>query len=155
MSITWILVADASRARLFESTRRDEPLHQLESFINVEARLAGRQLTTDHPPTVNESMGHTRHSIEPHTTLREKNMAQFAKEIANALERGRTSRRYERLVLVAPAKFLGVLHGCLDKSVRNCIAGELPRDITTLTPTAIHERVAGMLEPVVPRSANG
>lgn len=154
MSITWILVADGSRARLFESTRRDEPLHQLENFLNPEARLAGRELTTDHPPTVNESMQFARHSIEPHTTQREKHVAHFAKELADALERGRTDHRFERLILVAPSKLLGALHEQFDEPLRQCVIGELHRDISTLPATEIHERIARLLEPVVPRSAH-
>lgn len=152
MSITWVLIADGSRARLFENARRDEPLHQLESFLNADARLPGRQLTTGRLPTVNESMGYSRHSIEPHTTLREKQMAGFAKELADALERGRTARRYDRLILVAPPKFLGALHDCFDKPLRNCVIGELRRDITTLSEPEIHERVARLLEPAARHS---
>jgi protein required for attachment to host cells len=152
MTITWVLVADGSRARLFESTRRDEPLHQLESFLNPDVRASARQFTTDHPPTVNESVGFARHSIEPHTTLRSKQTMRFARTLAAALERGRTERRYERLVVAAPARFAGALHGQCAKPLRDSITAEIHRDLVTLSPTEIHERVAPLLEPTVPRS---
>lgn len=151
MSITWILVADGSRARLFENARRDEPLHHLDNFINPAARMSGRRFTTDRPPTVDESVGCARHAIEPHTTLREKQAARFARVLTAALERGRNRHRFQRLVLVAPAKFLGALHECCDKPLRDCVTGEIGRDLVALGATEIHERVAHLLEPVVPR----
>ena len=115
MSITWILVADASRARLFESTRREEPLHQLYSVDNPAGRLRGRSFTTDHPPTVHESMGFARHSIEPHTALRTRQAERFAGRLVALLDRGRTRHRFQRLVLVAPPAFLGALKAACGK----------------------------------------
>jgi protein required for attachment to host cells len=81
-------------------------------------------------------------------------MAHFARELADALERGRTDHRYERLILVAPSKFLGALHDQFDEPLRRCVIGEVHRDISTLSPSEIHDRVARLLEPVVPRSAS-
>jgi protein required for attachment to host cells len=149
MSITWIMVADGSRARLFENARRGEPLHQLDSFDNPAARMSGRRFTTGRPPTVNESVGPARHSIEPHTTLHDKHATRFAKALATTLENGRTAHRFQRLILVAPAKFLGALHECCDKPLRDCVAGEIGRDLVTLGPTQLHERIAHLLEPGV------
>lgn len=152
MAVTWILVADSARARVFESTRRDEPLRQIESFANPDARESGQAFTTDHAPTVNESMGFARHSIEPHTTLRTKQATRFAKTLVAALEHGRTQQRFERLVVCAPAKFVGLLHGQCGKPLSDSIVAEIHRDLTALTATGIHERVVHLLEPSVPRS---
>lgn len=153
MSNTWILVADTARARLFENSHRDDPLRPLGDFINPEARMPGRRSTHDHPPTVHESVGPARHSIEPHTTLRDRQRISFARELVDKLEQGRVSRRYDRLVLVAPPKFLGVLHQLIQEPLRQCIVGESARDITARSCTTIHERIAPLLEPSTSRPA--
>lgn len=129
---TWILVADGARARLFEAASPDDALNELACFANPGGRSHGRNFTTARPPTVNESVGATRHSIEPHTTLREKTTDRFARTIKDELERGRNDHRYERLVIVAPPRFLGALHGTFTKPLRECVVAEVKRNLTAL-----------------------
>ena len=129
---TWILVADGARARLFEAASPDDALNELACFANPGGRSHGRNFTTARPPTVNESVGAARHAIEPHTTLREKTTDRFARTIKDELERGRNDHRYERLVIVAPPRFLGALHGTFTKPLRECVVAEVKRNLTAL-----------------------
>jgi protein required for attachment to host cells len=141
MTSTWILVADAARARLFETTGRSEPWQEVACFANPDGRAPGRHATTERAPRVNESMGGARHAIEPHTTLRDKSTDQFAHMLGDALQRGHDDHRYQHLVLVAPPRFLGTLHGVLDKALRERISGELQNDFTALDELDVRERV--------------
>ena len=141
MSTTWILVADGARARLFESAAAAPALAEIECFANPEGRAGTRKLSTHRLPTVNESVGPARHSIEPHTTPREKFTARFAKVLADALEQGRVTRRFEHLVLVAPPRFLGALNRQLHKPLRDCVVGEVRHDLTALPAAQIRDRV--------------
>lgn len=129
---TWILVADGARARLFETASPDDALSEVACFSNPEGRAHGRDETTGRLPSVNESVGPTRHSIEPHTTLREKSADRFSRTLNETLERGRTDHRFKQLVLVAPPRFLGALHGHLAKPLRDCIVAEVKRNLTAL-----------------------
>jgi protein required for attachment to host cells len=142
---TWVLVADTGRARLFE-LRDDTPdLIEIACDINPEGRAGERRLGTDRAPTVNESVGPARHSIEPHTSAREKISHAFARRIADELERGRGRRRFGRLILVAPAKFLGALHESLGAALRDSVAGELNKDLTALPVARLQERLMPLL----------
>jgi protein required for attachment to host cells len=132
---TWILIADRARARLFESGA-DRRLNEIACFAEPAARAGEAELTTDRPPTVNESVGNARHSIEPHTTMRDKLSARFARQLGAALEAGRNEGRFGQLILVAPPRFLGDLHATLDKSVRACVVREIRHDLTSLS---VHE----------------
>jgi len=147
MASTWILVADAARARLFEPAPTDGRLVEIECFTNPEGRAGARQMDAHHPPTVNESAGAGRYDVEPHQSARDRTANRFAHALSEALERGRTRRRYERLVLVAPPRFLGALHQHLSEPLRNSIAGELRRDLTTLGPTDLRARLPQRLLP--------
>lgn len=137
---TWVLVADRSRARLFTVTDTTD-LVEIESMLNLEARAPARELVNDELPSTHESFGLRRSRIEPHTTLKEKIAHRFAREIREVLERGRVEHRYERLIIAAPAKFLGVLNECFSKPLRECIVLELNRNLTTISPAKIHEFV--------------
>lgn len=143
MSTIWILVADAGRARVFElaDAGNRKKLAEVACYANPDARLPGKESTTDRPPTVNESMGNTRHAIEPHTTLREKKADRFARTLNAALEQGRQERRYESLVLVAPSRFLGALHGCMDKPLRDRVIESIHHDYTALPVAELRERL--------------
>ena len=46
MTSTWILVADAARARVFEATGRSEPWQEVACFANPDGRAPGRHICT-------------------------------------------------------------------------------------------------------------
>ena len=130
MHAHWILVANEARARLFEQAADGGDLRELACFTSPEGRAPGRDTTTDRPPTVNESMGFARHAIEPHTTLREKKADRFARELEKALEQGRVDHAFDGLVLIAPPRFLGALHGAFAPTLRRCVVHEVRRNLT-------------------------
>ena len=140
MTATWILVADGARARLFE-TQRTGTLSELGCYTNAEIRNGTRGLTTDRAPTVNESVGSARHSIEPHTSLREKAASRFAHSLREVLDVGQSAHRFEHLVLIAPPRFLGALHKVFDKQLRGCVVAEIRRDFTQMSPGDISARL--------------
>ena len=141
MTTTGILVADGARARLFECAAADPALAEIECFANPEGRGGTRKLNTHRLPTVNESVGPARHSNEPHTTQREKFAARFAKALTDALERGRSAHRFERLIMVAPPRFLGALYHEFHKPLRDCVVAEIRRDLTELPAAQIRARL--------------
>lgn len=139
MQATWVLVADAARARLFEA--ETGTLNELGCYVDADSRGGARGLATGRPPTVNESMGSARHSIEPHTSPREKAAARFARSLREVLEQGQHAQRFARLVLVAPPRFLGALHAAFGRPLRDCVIAEIRRDFTQLAPENIHARL--------------
>jgi protein required for attachment to host cells len=141
MHPTWILVADRARARIFE-TGVDSALVEVACFSEPDARAGETGLTTDRPPTVNESVGNARHSIEPHTPLRDKITARFATQLAHALQTGRNEGRFEELVLVAPPRFLGALHSALGTALRACVVREIRHDFTALPAHDLGKRLS-------------
>ena len=136
---TWILVADRARARLLELAPRDNgsELIEIRDFVNPEGRGSERDQVTERRPRTQESVGASRHAIEPHTSLRDKSANRFAQELGESLEHGRVAHRYERLVLVALPHFLGTLHAKLNRQVCECIVAEIPHELTTKSPAEI------------------
>lgn len=128
---TWVLVADSARARLFEVGKRDggPALFEIDTFVNPEGR--GHHPDQDRLPRVHESANSAHHAIEPHTTRHDKAVDRFLGELNASLENGRTTHRYQRLVLVALPHLLGKLHAKLDRHVCECIVAEIPHELTT------------------------
>ncbi|HEX7111649.1 MAG TPA: host attachment protein [Mizugakiibacter sp.] len=141
MGKTWVLVADRVRARLFEFEDEKPALNEVEVFVNPEGRDPAGSRGDMRPTRSVESVGGARHAIEPHTTPEAKYADRFARRLHDALEQGRVQHRYERLVLVAPPRFLGALHGVLGKNVRSHVVSEVRRNLTAMTPQQIREHL--------------
>lgn len=145
MAATWILVADAARASVSEAAERTAPWQEVACFANPDGRAPGRDATTERAPRVNDSMGRARHAIEPHTSLRDKSSARFAQMLGEELERGLEDGCYDRLVLVAPPRFMGALHAALDKRLADRVSSEVGHDFTALPGEEIRRRLPPLL----------
>lgn len=130
MAITWILVANQARARLFTTNEEDDAIVEISSFANPDARAYGRELMRDRPPRTHDRYGAGRHAIEPHTELRDKTAEKFARALDSALERGRVDHLYDRLVVIASPSFLGRLNATFSRQLRTQLVSALPKDLT-------------------------
>lgn len=138
MSIAWILVSDAARARVFETIGEDTGLVEVACYTNPGLRGHPPLATSGHTvPRSQESVGPARHIIEPHTSLRDKETHAFAHMLAVRLLDAHSHHRFERLFLVAPPRFLGILHEHLRQPVAAGFAGELAKDLVALPPTEL------------------
>lgn len=145
MQPTWILVADRARARLLCPSSNGDRLTELEGFVNPDGRKPPRIFNRDRPRSI-ESVGNARHIIEPHTSAEQKTAERFARDLADMLELGRQKQRFERLILVAPPRFLGVLKDALNPRVRGCVTAHVDRDLTTLPIHELDTHLASFLE---------
>lgn len=137
MPTIWTLVADRTRARLFASNRASEPLVELRDFVNPDGRELAQELVTDRASRMPAMVGRARGALEQRTSPEEHAAQVFAREICAALDRGVVDRACERLVLIAAPEFLGLLHGCASKHVREATAFELGKNLTSLAPEDI------------------
>ena len=132
MTTTWIIAADASRARILQVTDRAQQLEEVEDLLNPEGRVHDRELISDAHPRFSGHSGGGPGSDREETSAAEHATELFAKRVGNYLESGRTAHRYDRLHLIAPPKFLGQLRKELGKEVQKLVAQELPKDLSWL-----------------------
>ena len=102
MEKTWIVVADNSRARIFEVMDRSETLRELEDLVNPAGRLHDSELRTDNTGRYfgkgERMQGHAAH---PRVEPGEHETELFAKRVADHLEQARVEHRFEQLCLIA------------------------------------------------------
>lgn len=140
MKKTWVLVADSEKARLFEFERCQEPWMETACLVNPEP-LRGE--TTERPPRVHESVGRTRHALEPRTDGKDKAVMRFASTIVATLQAAHEEQRFQALVLVAAPRFLGALHRQLDKTLQQCVSREIRHNLTSLDSAGIRGYLLG------------
>lgn len=151
MPTTWIVSGDASRARVLQVTGPNE-LEEVQDFINPRARQQGREQLTDAHPRFNGhggvgapgsgrtgGPGSDREETSPADLETEK----FSKEIGRFLDEARMQRRYDRLFLIAPPRFLGMVRKELGKEVRKLVRDEIDKDLSWLDAREIDAYLKG------------
>ena len=140
MGRTWVVVCDASRARLFRlgPQRQWQLIRELE---HPESRAKGRDILTDRPGRMKQSASPDRPAMELTKPIHEVESERFAHEIAKALEKGLGENAYDRLVLVAPPHFLGLLRATINHTAAKRVELTLDKDYTALQPKDLAERV--------------
>jgi protein required for attachment to host cells len=133
---TWILIADAGLAHVVANTGRESDLTKVEDFRLDGTTLPGRDLAADRSGRSFDRAGEGRHGMEPRTNPRDVEQERFAREIVGALDKADQQQRFDRLILVAPPTFMGLLRGVLSPSLANKVSGALTKDLTKV---AIHD----------------
>jgi protein required for attachment to host cells len=128
MSI-WILVAESSRAKLFSAANSKSPINEIEDIAHPEGRMHEGDLVSDKPGSDGGSMGQGRHIFDDKVSAREQEVKRFAKSLATRLESARNDGSFQKLVLIAPAAFLGALRSELGKDVMNLVSREVDKNL--------------------------
>ncbi|MEW6353780.1 MAG: host attachment protein [Pseudomonadota bacterium] len=130
MDKTWVLVANRSDARLFETKGlRGNGWRLVQSIPHPQGRLQGRDLESDKPGRTFDSLGKGRHAKSAEHGPVEQLAQQFARHLADLLNKGRNEHAYQKLVLVAEPGFLGKLLGALDDHTAALVAGTVKKDL--------------------------
>lgn len=141
----WILVCDASRARLFQMAQ-PEQLKLLEELEHPDSRAKTRDLMADTNGRMPSGQGAGHHGnmpgAAPDTDAKEVEAMKFARELAKRLDKGRVEHEFDRLVLVAPPHFLGLLKGTLDGEVKKLLAHTIDKDLTSVQARELPERLS-------------
>jgi protein required for attachment to host cells len=132
MMKTWIVSADAGRARIFQSTTGSRQIDEIADFVNPSAREPARDLVTDADGRVyaHGGRGQPSHASAPRADPVEHETELFAKRVAEAIDEARKAARFDDLCLVAAPKFLGLLRANLDKETRKLARREIDKDLS-------------------------
>ena len=129
MSVTWIMVANASQAKLFANHGPKKGLQLLKEFMHPESREKTSNLVSDRSGA-NSGPGHG--AFIQATDPKHHEAERFAQEVARELDDGRVKNAYDRLILVASAPFMGLVNNCLPGQVRSKVSESIDKDYTRL-----------------------
>ncbi|HEY5680780.1 MAG TPA: host attachment protein [Pseudomonadales bacterium] len=144
MAQTWLIVADGARARFFER-RSASDLSEFDVMISPEGRSEERSLHSDRPGRSFDSRGDGRHAMEPAHSARDHEAEAFAKRVCKRLDEARLAGSVDKLVLIAPPRFLGHLRASLSKGTQGIVAHSIDKELTQASPDEIAEHIPGVL----------
>lgn len=139
---TYIVVADAARARVF--TRDALKLEEKDSLVHAEGRLHEGDLVTDRGGDVHESMSTMARSAGGESVATEHHEELFAKEVVERIYQARVDNSMKKLILVAPPRFLGRLRDNLDGPSRKLVIHTLAKDLTKASLEDIQDAVSDL-----------
>jgi protein required for attachment to host cells len=128
MTMTWILVANDSEARLLESSGAKETIRLIKKYAHPKGRMKDGEINADAPGRSFDSVGGQRHSMGHEVSPHRREEEIFAKELMDHLEQGFSQGRFSLLALIAPPHLLGTLREILPKALKKAVISETPKD---------------------------
>jgi len=155
-----LVVADASRARIFTYERSQEPdglhdeLREERDLIDPARRKRASELFSDSAGA--NHGGFRGNAFDDHRQAHLDQLdTNFAREITAELDGLVRERGYRELLVIASSRMLGELRATLEPLRRTLAIKELERDFTRLATAELRDRLAklGLLPPLPPRPA--
>ena len=149
MPATWIVSANASRARIFAQRQAADPFDEVLDLVNEGSRLRDHDLETD-SPAGSTAASDSRHNTgapttpstyEPKQTAKKHEMELFARQVAEQLVRAHHEGRFEKLCLVASPEFLGMLRKLVEPKLGDALAFEINKDYTHSSPQQLRDQI--------------
>lgn len=142
MSRIWVLVAESSRAKLFSAENRKAPLVEIGDFAHPEARLHEGDLVSDQSGSDGGSVGQGRHVLDNKTSARDIERTEFARNLAHRLEAARKEKAFDRVVLIAPPSFLGLLRDNLSDEVMERVTEQIDKNLVQQPAHVVREHLS-------------
>lgn len=147
MTNTWILVAHHAGARVFESRGPGKGIDLVETIEHPEGRMRDRDIDSDRPGrSFRKDSGDPRRAAMsrkegPH----DRAVSNFARALTDKLQQARMENQYERLVLVAPPRLLGLLRSSLDGPTAQLVVGSIDKDLASSKETELIEHLGEVI----------
>ena len=139
---TWIVVADAAHARVFEQVGAG-PIQALPDLVFARKVPTDRELFSDRPARAVDSVG-GRHALERHDRGKE-HRATFVRTFAEPIERGALAGAFDRLVLVCAPHALGEVRAALGPHATQRVVKEIDKDFAKVPDAELVRRLASAL----------
>lgn len=136
-NLTWILVADGARARVFASAGPGKGITELPDRSFAGSRERTRDLGSDRPGRSFDSLGLGRHAMAPPTDPHRHAEREFLRAVVDWLIEQDQGGSFDHLVVIAPPRALGELRPFLSKSLTQKLVQEIELDLTRADPDEI------------------
>lgn len=127
----WVLVADASQARVLEAKTLRGPLREVKTFSHPEGRLRERDFAADRGGRSFDSKGAGRHTMGHSEPSVDAENQGFARMLIGELSKAWQTNDFEAITLIAPPKFLGLLSAQLDPHLAKQVVAKIPKSMTS------------------------
>ena len=144
-TVTWVLIADGTQARVLENTGPGKGLNTVEGLDFSQEPLLAQDIVSDRPGRSFNSVGGGRSGYEPKTDPVEHRESEFLKSVAAVLDKKHMDHAYDRLVIAAAPIALGDIRKALSNGVKKSIMAEINKDLTNIPSPQLSKHFDGVL----------
>lgn len=144
---TWVLVADGALAQVYQTDTGANGLVAVPGGKFAAANLPSREIDADKPGQGSDRAGQGQRRMQPRTDSHRHAEAQFARHLAEFLQREQQRQSYDDLVIVAPPQALGDLRAVLAPNVRDLVKAELGKDLVHISVQDLPRHLDPVLRP--------
>ncbi len=140
-TVTWIVLANTRVARAVENRGPAKGLGAMDvmSWTAQKASASRRE-----PGVVYSIGGPAKTSVEQSNPQQEADK-RFAKEISDSLSKAYAAKAFDRLVIVAAPKMLGLLRPNIDENLSAVLIGEIDKDLSNQSKEAIEAHLGSVM----------
>jgi protein required for attachment to host cells len=126
--ITWIVVADGQRATVYHNTGPGKGLEIIPGMGGYQELPPSREMISDAPGRLQGfgASGTAPARTDPHELEEQR----FTESLANDVNRAALDKQFDRLILAAPPRTLGILRKSLSSHAADRVIAELDKDLT-------------------------
>lgn len=126
MSKTWVVVAESSRAKIFEVEKNESTrtLKEITGFTHSVSRNHKQQLAGSQQKESRESL--LTSSLDTH---KDHERVEFAKTLGQHLNSARNKGEFGKLILMSPPRFLGDLRKNLGNETNKHVVSEIDKNL--------------------------
>lgn len=124
-----VVVADEREANFFDLKHARAQPQPRGSLVSETGGLKDRDLETDKPGRGFNPANPGRHAVDGERSSVRHEIEQFARSVARAVDGGRVRHEFDRLVIVAGPRMLGLIREALPTPCRSIVAAEVPKDL--------------------------
>jgi protein required for attachment to host cells len=126
MSKTWVVVAESSRAKIFEveTNKSDKTLKEINGFTHSTSRSHKSQLTGSQQKEGRQSM-----LTSTDDTHGDNDRTVFARSLGQHLNSARNKGEFKKLILMSPPKFLGDLRKNLGHETNKFVVSTIDKNL--------------------------
>lgn len=137
----WLLLANSSKARIFEGGSPIGELNEIFDLENESAKLREEDIVTDRSGRRHdEGMGLS--AMERDPLDEETNV--FVREVVRFLEKHRNAGDFQTLSIIAEPQFLGKLRNEMPAPLRGLVIEEVAKNITNQRPEQFQEHLQNL-----------
>jgi protein required for attachment to host cells len=139
MNKKWIVVADSSKARIFEYQGPGKPFKLINKLEHPEGRLKPSELGENQTGETFDRFGHGRHKTEPVVDVKEEENKRFAIEIADYLKQAKLNNQFDSLYIASGPSLLGHLKDKIDSNTNKVVQAWISKNLANIEDREIHE----------------
>lgn len=137
----WIVVADSTRARVFNTDNPGGSLVERENLLHQASRNKTIDLVSDRPGRESNSDRMGSHTLGHEKDIKEQEALSFAREISEKLDKAYHQQQIRRLYLMASPHMLGLLRKQISQEVRAVTAQETDINLVKEDPAIIRSHL--------------